>query len=266
MTIRTTHPNGVPCWVDLWTSDVPGAQHFYRELFGWEAGDADPAFGGYFCFFRNGEMIAGGMGDMGDPDGDFFMPALNVWKVYLSVDDIDATADAATAAGATLLTECMDVGDLGRQVVLEDPGGAVVALWQAGEHPGFTTLDEPGAPAWFEQHTRNFSQAVPFYRDTIGINVEIVGDTDEFRYATFNGPPDGGQVAGIMDATAWLPEDSPNYWTVYFGTDDVDATTAMVVDLGGSVMQPAEDTPYGRIATVVDPYGAIFRLRTPPSA
>jgi predicted enzyme related to lactoylglutathione lyase len=46
----------------------------------------------------------------------------------------------------------------------------------------------------------------------------------------------------------------------------VDASVAHVESLGGAVIAPAEDTPYGRIATVADPMGAQFRLRTPPVA
>lgn len=265
MTIRTDHPDGAPCWVDLWTSDVDRARTFYGVLFGWEATDPIAEFGGYFNFLRDGELIAGGMGDMGSVDGDFFMPANNTWKVYLAAHDAVAAGIAAKNRGATILSECMDVGDLGRQCVLEDPTGAALGFWQAGSHPGFVTLDEPGAPSWFELHTNDFTAAVGFYRDVLGVDIEIVGDTDEFRYATLNGPSDCGQVAGIMDATAWLSEGMAPYWTVYFGTADVDASIATLTGLGGTVVAEAEDTPYGRIATVTDPMGAIFRLRTPPA-
>ncbi|MCA1691816.1 MAG: VOC family protein, partial [Actinobacteria bacterium] len=41
---------------------------------------------------------------------------------------------------------------------------------------------------------------------------------------------------------------------------------ARVVDLGGSMLVPAEDTPYGRLATAVDPTGAQFKLVAPNAA
>ena len=44
------------------------------------------------------------------------------------------------------------------------------------------------------------------------------------------------------------------------------ASLAKVVELGGSVTQPAEDTPYGRLAGAVDPTGAPFKLMTPPAS
>jgi predicted enzyme related to lactoylglutathione lyase len=40
----------------------------------------------------------------------------------------------------------------------------------------------------------------------------------------------------------------------------VDDAVAKAQELGGSVVQQAEDTPYGRIAIVTDSTGAFFRL------
>ena len=52
----------------------------------------------------------------------------------------------------------------------------------------------------------------------------------------------------------------PAHWSVYFAVADADATLAKIVALGGSVVVPAEDTPYGRLATVADPTGAMFKI------
>ena len=41
--------------------------------------------------------------------------------------------------------------------------------------------------------------------------------------------------------------------------------SATVNDLGGSVLAEPADSPYGRMATVTDPAGAQFRLRTGPT-
>ena len=42
------------------------------------------------------------------------------------------------------------------------------------------------------------------------------------------------------------------------------AAVAQIVDLGGSVLIPADDSPYGRIAQVADPCGAMFRVVSNP--
>src|SRR5271165_7523565 len=103
MPTRDSAPNGAPCWTDLWTSDVEGSRRFYSELFGWEAQEPSPEFGGYFMFTRNGVPTAGAMGAMGD------MPANDTWKVYLDTDDIAKTLQAAEAEGAQVMSPAMAV-------------------------------------------------------------------------------------------------------------------------------------------------------------
>jgi predicted enzyme related to lactoylglutathione lyase len=131
MVTRAHAPAGSPCWVDLWTSDVGGSRAFYGELLGWESGEPDPEFGGYFIFTRQGVDIAGCMGDMGEG-----MEANDTWKVYLATDDINATTEAAEAAGAEILAPAMPVGELGIQTVLVDPTGANLGAWEEGTFPG----------------------------------------------------------------------------------------------------------------------------------
>ncbi len=259
MTTRNNIPNGAPCWTDLWTSDVEGSRRFYGELFGWEAGDASPEFGGYFMFFRNGVPVAGAMGDM--PHN----PAQNVWKIYLATDDIDGTVKRAEAEGAQVVVPPMAVADLGTQAVLIDPTGAVVGAWQPGTFPGNTVLEEPGTPSWFELHTRHHARAVAFYSSVFGWATEAAGDTDEFRYTLVRHPSDQGELAGVMDASSFLPEGVASNWKVYWAVEDVDGTLRKACALGGSVVDEAVDTPYGRLASLSDPAGATFKLRRPPA-
>jgi hypothetical protein len=258
MPTRDNAPNGSPCWVDLWASDVEGSRRFYSELFGWEAQEPNPEFGGYFMFTRNGVPTAGAMGDMGD------MPANNSWSIYLATEDIAKTVEAAEGDGAQIIAPPMAVADLGIQAVLNDPTGAHLGAWQPRTFPGFAVLGEPGSPSWFELFTRDHDAAVAFYRTVFHWDTTAVGDADDFRYTVMRDPSGEGELAGIMDATAFLPEGVPAYWSVYWEVDDVDAAAAKVKALGGSVVADAEDTPYGRLATVADPAGAQFKLRTGP--
>ena len=48
--------------------------------------------------------------------------------------------------------------------------------------------------------------------------------------------------------------------SVYFTVADADATIAAIEAAGGAVVIPAEDTPYGRLAAVTDPTGAMFKI------
>ena len=255
MPTRETTPIGAPCWVDLMTSDTERSREFYGQLFGWEAQEPTEEYGGYFTFTKNGAGVAGCMPaqpDMGMPD---------VWSVYLTTDDAEKTSEAVAANGGQVHVEAMAVGDLGTMAVVADPGGAAIGMWQPGSFAGLGVVGETGAPSWFELHTRDYQEAVDFYRDVFRWETQVNGDTPEFRYTVQVVGDD--QHAGIMDASAFLPEGVPNHWSVYFGVDDTDAALAKIVELGGSVRQPAEDTPYGRLAVAVDATGAQFKLIGP---
>jgi len=155
------------------------------------------------------------------------------------------------------------VADLGTQAILVDPTGANLGTWEPGTFPGFTVLGEHGSPGWFELLTRDYATALDFYRTVFHWTIESVGDSDQFRYSVVKNPDEEGEVAGVMDAAAFLPEGVPAHWSVYWEVDDPAATLDTVTKLGGSVVAPLEDTPYGRMATVTDPAGAQFKLHAP---
>ena len=253
MPAQDSYPLGAPCWVDLTTSDTERSRAFYCELFGWTADEPVEEFGGYFNFSKDGVLVAGGMtAQPGMPD---------VWSVYLTTDDAEKTVDAAAANGGQVVVPPMPVTDLGTMAVLTDPGGAAIGLWQPGSHQGMGAIGEAGTPSWFELQTRDYDASVEFYRDVFRVETQIVGDDPGFRYTTLVRGAE--MLAGIMDASQYLPEGAPAQWSVYFGVDDTDAALARTVELGGSIDTPAEDTPYGRLAVAADPTGARFKLVAP---
>jgi predicted enzyme related to lactoylglutathione lyase len=255
---REEAPVGAPCWIDLFTSDPDKSRSFYGELFGWTSQEAGEEYGGYINFSKDGLPVAGAMrndGTSGTPD---------VWSVYLATEDAKATADDAAANGGQVLVPAMDVGEQGTMALVTDAGGAAIGIWQPGLHRGFGIHGEPGTPAWFELLTRDYDASVEFYRQVFGWDTHVAGDTPEFRYTTLG--EGESQLAGIMDASAFLPEGVPAHWSVYFMVENTDAALAKIVELGGSVVQPAEDTPYGRLAQAADPTGALFKLIQPPTS
>jgi predicted enzyme related to lactoylglutathione lyase len=249
---RESAPIGAPIWIDLFSSDPAKSRGFYEELMGWTSTEPDEEYGGYFSFLKGDDLVAGGMkndGTAGVPD---------CWNVYLAVENAEATFAAATAHGGGVIVPAMAVGDFGSMAVITDAGGAAIGMWQPGTHQGMGVIAEPGAPAWFELHTRDYDASVQFYKDVFGWDAKTMSDTPEFRYTTL-GEGDGA-LAGIMDSTSFLPEGVPAHWAVYLLVDDTDAAVKTTTELGGSLVTPAHDTPYGRIAMVADPTGAQFRL------
>lgn len=254
MTTRETSPAGAPCWADLWTTDVDGSRRFYGQLFGWEALEPSPEFGGYWMFNRGDAPTAGGMGSMGD------MTANNTWKPYFCTRDVNASLRKAEARGATIHAGAVPVADLGVQGVLADPAGAVFGLWQPGTFEGFRVVGEHASPSWFELHTTEHEKEVAFYRDLFGYEVDAIGDTDEFRYSTFRCPGTDEDLGGIVDSSSWLSS-GDDHWDIYWQVDDAAATTELVKELGGSVLHGPDPTPYGVLVHCADPAGAQFKLR-----
>ncbi|MFN8104223.1 MAG: VOC family protein [Acidimicrobiia bacterium] len=248
--IRENPPVGAPIWVDLMAADKKGAETFYTSLFGWTAEAPNEEFGGYQNFLLDRERVAGLMARGDDPPMDF-------WSVYLNVANADATVASAEANGGAVFLGPHPVGELGTMAIVADPGGAAIGLWQPGTHRG-GVVGTGAAPCHFELHTRDLDKVVPFYRDVFGMDFEVT-EAGDFRYALYDLGPGFG--AGIMDASQWLPDGVPSTWSVYFASADVDASIDAAVGLGASIVQPAEDTPYGRLATLAAPGGAIFKLR-----
>ena len=256
MTTRDDAPTGAPCWIELFTSDLDATRSFYRDLFGWTFADPQEELGGYVNISKDGKKVAGGMAntpDSGSPDG---------WSVYLAVADAEKAGELAEANGGSVLSPAMEVMALGSMIIVSDPSGAAVGGWQPGEHEGYEVYDEPGTVAWVELHTRKHAEAVAFYEQVFSSTTVSVSDADDFRYTMLVEGDE--QLAGIMDASIF-PDDAPLGWSIYFGTDDLDASLARVTELGGRVEIGPDETPYGRLAGCTDPTGVSFKLRQPPT-
>lgn len=239
VTRDTAWPAGTPCWVDLGAADVATALSFYGTMFGWEAGR--------LCGTMNGRRVAGiGPRATDRPAG---------WTTYLAVADADAAAGRITTAGGRLLTEPSDVVDAGRSVIAADPAGAVFGVWQARAHTGGQLANEPSALVWNEQLSADLEGSKRFYAAVFGYTYDdTVGETGTEPYAMLKVDD---QVAGGLGL---LEEDAPASWRTYFEVADTDAACLRAGELGGRVLRPPTDTPYGRLAQVTDDQGAMFLL------
>jgi len=253
VTRDTPWPEGTPCWVDLAVDNIDQSVTFYRALFGWEVQRGGEEVGGYSLAVRDSANIVG-IGPKMNPG----VPT--AWTTYLATDDVDSTTEKITAAGGTVISPPMDVMDLGRMAIATDSAGAMFGLWQAGKHNGFGIANENGTVSWNENMSRDYNRNREFYAQVFGYHYGDV-EAGMIKYATLDLPH--GTVGGIGELPANLPAEVPAHWMTYFRTPDVDADVARVPGLGGQVLQPPFDTPYGRMAVVADDQGAVFSLITP---
>ncbi|MGW2330846.1 VOC family protein [Streptomyces sp. NPDC001700] len=248
---------GTPCWVDLTASDQQAALDFYTGLFGW-SGEVGPAeFGGYtVCTLKDhpvaGVMAAQAMDDQPAPP--------TVWTTYFASTDAQATSEAISRNGGTVLLPVMDVMDLGKMMVAADPTGAVFGVWEARQFPGAGIVNEPGALVWNELNTSDREAASTFYAEALGIETTAMeGDAGDYYALSVN----GRTVGGLQTLREGVPSGTPSHWLIYFSVDNVDRTVAKLSAEGGTVLKPPFDMVAGRMALVQDPQGAPFAVIAP---
>ena len=221
------YPHGMFTWADAAVPDLAAGRAFYEALFGWES-DEIP---GYVTFRRDGAAVAG-MGQLGEERR------------------ADTVADRAAALGATVLVPPMDIPGAGRMTYLADPTGARIGFWQPGGHEGAGSFNDEGDMAWNELVTADPETAVRFYAQLLPWEI---GHDGGYRTIALDGHPNGGITAAGADRGA-------SRWVVYFAVGDTDAAANEAILRGGTVSAGPYDTPFGRVAGLVDDQGAGFRV------
>jgi predicted enzyme related to lactoylglutathione lyase len=255
MPIRDDYEPGRPCWVDLGTTDPDAARAFYTEMFGWSAEvDPRPEAGGYAQFLHDGHPVAG----VGPIVAEGMPPS---WTTYIATADADATAEAITANGGTLLQPPFDVLDAGRMAVFAGPEGAVAGIWQAGKHAGAQFVTETGGWNWSQLLTRDKDAALAFYGAVF--DWRLAEDPTWGEYIALG---DNGEIAGATQMGNDFPSDVPPQWEASFLVNDAYAFVERAQGLGATPQGPAIDAPMnGRSAALADPQGASFRVMSFPA-
>jgi predicted enzyme related to lactoylglutathione lyase len=246
---------GTFCWIDLGTSDPAGAKKFYSELFGWDMVDEPAGEAGTYTMARRRGLDVGGMYELSAEMKSQGVPPN--WLSYVSVEDADGAAAKATSLGGKVVMGPMDVMGEGKMAVVQDPTGAVFAMWQPIKHCGARLVNEDGSLCWNELMTKDLKSAGKFYSTLLGW-ASKEEDMSTGKYTMFmNGER---PAAGMMEITSEMGF-VPPHWSVYFAVADCDATIAKATALGGKVVVPATDIPgAGRFACLQDPQGAVFNI------
>ncbi len=243
-------PAGTPCWVDLSVPDLAAAKEFYGAVFGWSFFDSGPEYGNYQIAQVDGRAAAA-IGPLHSKD----QPT--VWTVYVASEDADGTAKLIGENGGTVLAEPFDIPGNGRMCIVQDPQGAVFGVWQAAGQHGAEVYVEPGSLVWTDVRLPDPDAGRAFYTSVFGYRYETLKEEPSYTIIHFDGARDGepvGGIGGMMGA----PEGTPPHWLAYFLVSDADTAVASARAAGGTIIAEPFDTPYGRMAGITDPHGAVF--------
>lgn len=117
---------GAITWTDLTVPNAGAVRDFYRDVVGYDVVDVD--MGGYsdYCMNVPGtETTVSGICHAQGINAD--LPP--VWLVYITVANLTESLAKVTAGGGKILRGPTSMGAPGSMAVIEDPAGAVSALF-----------------------------------------------------------------------------------------------------------------------------------------
>ena len=122
---------------------------------------------------------------------------------------------------------------------------------------------QSGEFCWFDVKTRDVRATSVFLAAALGWKIAV--DPDDWRRHAIKIALDGRWIGGVSDlANPIYPPDAAPHIASYLAVDDVEARTAAVRRAGAEVVVPPSDVAdQGRLATVVDPFGAAVTLWQP---
>lgn len=248
------------CWTELGTTDVGKAARFYGRLLGWSE-QLQPlrARSGRsldYTILALGGRNVGGLHPLIGTQRKQGMPPR--WLSYVFVADASAATARAGELGAAILAGPLDVSDLGRMSILQDPLGALFGIWQAGRlDRGFQARDEPGFPCWFEHVSADVSGAARFYGALFGWSPRSLGQAGASRILLEEG---GSPVAGLTPS-AHYDAGLSTQWLTFFQVVDCETSCQKLVAQQGSVIvAPIGTGEAERFLLARDPQGAAFGL------
>jgi uncharacterized protein len=244
--------HGLPCWYELASLDLDGAQSFYAGLLDWVWQDAGMPGMTYMLAKRDSAMVAGLFSaEMGRAPS---------WLTYFAVDSADQSAELAASLGAAVLMPATDIPGTGRFALIADPQGAVFGVLQPLPMPdgsGSASFDQNkvGHGNWHDLVTSDSAAALAFYGKLFGWSVSRsmpMGPEMTYHVLNRGGLDIGGCFASATAAPFWKP---------YFKVASAKAAKEQVAVLGGTVTSGPDEVPGGQFTLQCqDAQGIIFAL------
>jgi predicted enzyme related to lactoylglutathione lyase len=114
-------------WIDITVDDAESLRDFYAAVVGWKSEEVSMGdYADYSMTTPGGGGPAAGICHARGSNAE--LPSQ--WLIYINVEDAEASAKACTDNGGKVLVGPRSMGGA-MFAVIEDPGGAVAALYQA---------------------------------------------------------------------------------------------------------------------------------------
>ena len=258
---NATHHVGKLVWLDLETTDLRGAKHFYGNLFGWSYRDYHADGVDYTVALVNDHPVAGLVR----------RPILNdterssAWLPFFSVLDVDQTFQQALDAQAHLRSAPENLPLRGRQARLTDPESAVFALENSSsgdppDDPNPRAIGTWGLPVLL---ARDPAQEAVFYQRVLKYTVMGKATNGSFeRIQLSTGSHERANVRLLPSGIASPHAEWVSFARVFSAAD----TAQQAVKLGGRILVGPTREAHGATSSILeDPTGAVFGvIELPP--
>lgn len=249
------HQPGTFSWVDLATTDRATAIRFYSELMGLKSVDEPAGPDMIYSMLTLNDKPVAAVYDFSKEQLEQGMQPH--WNSYVTVENVDESVEKAKSLQGNVLQGPFDVFDSGRMSMIQDPTGAVLALWEPKKAIGAHFKNIPGSFCWNELATTDREKAKTFYTQLFGWDSQT-SEMTNITYTVFL--LDEKPIAGMLQITEEMG-DMPPHWLPYFAVADCDQSSANAQELGGKVMAPPTDIPgTGRFSVLLDSQGAAFAI------
>ena len=244
-------------WHELMTTDTKSTAGFFAKVAGWKTQPwpQDPTY----AMFVAGRRPVAGL--MVLPEEAKAMGAPPNWLTYMGTPSVDDTTRLAVTLGGKILKAAADIPAAGRFAVLQDPQGAVFAVYTPVQDQSSDAPAAVGDFSWHELATTDWLSALTFYRRLFGWEATSAMEMGP-GMGTYQMFGRGGRsLGGMFNKPPQMQ--GPAAWLAYIRVGDAKKTAVTVKKLGGQIMNgPMEVAGGGWIAQGVDLQGAVFAVHS----
>lgn len=241
-------------WYELLTTDMKAAEAFYTNVVGWTVSPFEGSPQPYDMWMTADGSPMGGV--MAIPDGLTVPPN---WSMYVGVPKLEEAISHIERLGGSACSPIIDVPNVGRMRVMQDPQGAAFSIYEpASPPPDAESAPAVGQASWHELYTTDAEAAMKFYTELFGWRPTEAMDMGPMgKYHMFGR---SFPLGGMMNKPPEMAQVPPN-WGIYFRVPDVHAAAERVKANGGQVLNGPMEVPGGDwIVNCMDPQGAAFSL------